>query len=416
MPEKYLAIHAKWRGEFILNDDGTFIGGQGQRGTGLWLRDGDDLILKWHHWDSQRLTMTNNGYTSDKLTLISNNKSVSISFCTTCMGRLEYLKQTLPENIEVASKFDNIEFVLLDYNSNDGLEEWVADNMMRHIESGLLAYYRNDEPEHFDMSHAKNMSHRLASKEIVCNLDADNKISEEFVRQLRFEFANDKNCILKPNSNLKGNAGRIAISKENFMFLRGYDESAVGWGNEDQDFFNKADIWGIKPVRVNDAYSIPHSDKERGENYKIQHIRKTSRSNANVLRSRLREGYLVSNMFDSFGDGLVRKNFEENIVLEYIESGRKPSTVLDTYLFETSGPEKDTKIFLFKEPQVFIKTMVGSTIKGISSYWFQKGKWQENDGNLVLKWNNWDLEIFNRISDTHLTSGENNLIKNQDIE
>lgn len=47
-----------------------------------------------------------------------------ISFCITCMNRLKHLQETLEKNILDNFLVDEVEFVVLDYNSQDGLEEW----------------------------------------------------------------------------------------------------------------------------------------------------------------------------------------------------------------------------------------------------------------------------------------------------
>ncbi|GAG26081.1 unnamed protein product, partial [marine sediment metagenome] len=75
----------------------------------------------------------------------------SISFCTTCMGRLYNLKETLPINFKDNESYPDLEFVILDYNSNDNLGEWMKNNMMHHIESGKVSYYRTTEPKYFSM-------------------------------------------------------------------------------------------------------------------------------------------------------------------------------------------------------------------------------------------------------------------------
>ena len=84
-----------------------------------------------------------------------------ISFCTTCMGRLERLKETLPKNIEDNKNYPNLEFVIIDYNSNDGLWDWMKNNMIKHIESGKISYYRTEEPKYFDMSHSRNIAFKV---------------------------------------------------------------------------------------------------------------------------------------------------------------------------------------------------------------------------------------------------------------
>ena len=62
-----------------------------------------------------------------------------ISFCITCMNRLKHLQETLEKNILDNFLVDEVEFVVLDYNSQDGLEEWIAQSMMKYIEMGIDA-------------------------------------------------------------------------------------------------------------------------------------------------------------------------------------------------------------------------------------------------------------------------------------
>ena len=104
----------------------------------------------------------------------ANNTNLKISFCTTCKGRLEHLKQTLPANIEACKGYPNTEFVILDYDSRDGLEQWIKDNFQEEIKSGLVRYAKLDGATDFKMAHAKNMVHRLATGDVLCNVDADN--------------------------------------------------------------------------------------------------------------------------------------------------------------------------------------------------------------------------------------------------
>src|SRR5581483_1771791 len=97
-----------------------------------------------------------------------------LSYCTTCKGRLHHLQETLLLNLEFSKHLTGIEFVLLDYSSGDGLGAWVEERFQAQMDSGALVYYRLDHQASFFMAHAKNVAHRLARGEIVCNLDADN--------------------------------------------------------------------------------------------------------------------------------------------------------------------------------------------------------------------------------------------------
>lgn len=55
--------------------------------------------------------------------------AMKISFCITCMNRLEHLQATLERNIPDNLPEGQVEFVLLDYYSTDGLHEWVRQHM-----------------------------------------------------------------------------------------------------------------------------------------------------------------------------------------------------------------------------------------------------------------------------------------------
>ena len=60
-----------------------------------------------------------------------------VAFFTTCMNRLHHLKKTLPQNIKDNQDYEDCVFVVLNYNSRDGLHEWMLENMAEQIKSGL---------------------------------------------------------------------------------------------------------------------------------------------------------------------------------------------------------------------------------------------------------------------------------------
>ena len=70
-----------------------------------------------------------------------------ISICTNCMGRAENIKETYEQNIKDCSYYPNIEFVLLNYNSQDDLSEYVKKYLSKYIRLGFLNYYEMIGPE-----------------------------------------------------------------------------------------------------------------------------------------------------------------------------------------------------------------------------------------------------------------------------
>jgi hypothetical protein len=182
---------------------------------------------------------------------------LKISFCITCKGRRDHLEQTLPENLRRNADYPQVEFVVLDYDSRDGLQEWIRQHFQKEIAEGRLRYVRYAPAEHFLMAHAKNMAHRAATGDVLCNLDADNITGQGFAGWLNEQFQQDMNLCVRPRWNLVmlhnrftkkpmlGMGGRIAMSRENFMKLGGYDEIYKAWGHEDTNLDNRAKQAGL---------------------------------------------------------------------------------------------------------------------------------------------------------------------------
>jgi len=195
-------------------------------------------------------------------------KKHKISFCTVCMNRLHYLKQTLPKNIEDNLGYGYVEFVVLNYNSEDELDEWIKMKMHKYIDSGILNYFSTSDSKVFQMSHSKNVVARCATGEIICNIDADNFTGEAFAEYINEEFNKDENIfVTTDNSNsLSDCFGRICVKKQHFQKCRGYDEKMQQYGFEDIDFKNRLEFLNLKKKLIdNKKYlsAIQHGDEER---------------------------------------------------------------------------------------------------------------------------------------------------------
>jgi hypothetical protein len=198
------------------------------------------------------------------------------------MGRTHHLKETLLQNIK-----DNlpenpgdpaVEFVLVDYNSKDGLKEWIESNkdLKPYLDNKTLVYARYPDAKHFHHAHAKNMAHRLATGDVVCNLDADNFTGKGFARSLADKFADGKSAIVHPafkalkgvSLELSGAFGRIAMLRKDFLALGGYSETRFnkGWGSEDTDLIRRALAYGLNPRPIFEKAFlkvIAHGNEER---------------------------------------------------------------------------------------------------------------------------------------------------------
>src|SRR6266850_919968 len=198
--------------------------------------------------------------------------SPRISFCTTSRNRLHHVRETLPQNIADNRDYPNLEFVLLDYNSEDGLGDWVRQELGDEIASGRLSYYLAPQPTHFHATHSRNMSIRLASGDIVCVVDADNYTGRGFASYLADHVEPDNfliGCRIEGDDFVaiddQGCVGRYALYKTTFFDVGGMDEAHVGWGYDDVDMYRRLRAKGYRCQSIEPRYvrCIAHDDDER---------------------------------------------------------------------------------------------------------------------------------------------------------
>ena len=205
-----------------------------------------------------------------------------IGIVTTCKGRVQHIKDTLRRNI-----YDNAEsgavFVLLDYNDQYGLEQYIKTYCSALIDLGLLVYYKNHESPVFKMSLAKNMAMRCAMLEgadVLVTLDADNFTGGGFANFVR-DNMDEPGVFLCPDFPLikslphgplrpqRGYAGRLAIRAQEFIKLGGYNEIFNTWGGEDIDLIARLQRSEYKMRLIDNHYlnAIPHNSDVRFKEY-----------------------------------------------------------------------------------------------------------------------------------------------------
>jgi hypothetical protein len=183
------------------------------------------------------------------------------------MGRLHHLRQTLPRNLEWTADVPGVEFVLVNYSSPDGLDDWVRSECEEALASGRLTYFCVNGCRLFRVGHAKNVAHRIARGDIVCNLDADNFLGPGFAENVRETLRDARRTVLRAPF-IRSAAGRIALWKEDFAHLGGYDERmGLGWGYDDRDLVVRALVAGYReqviPADRDFLGAINHSHAER---------------------------------------------------------------------------------------------------------------------------------------------------------
>ena len=259
----------------------------------------------WSFWDSNKNPLPE-----------KSSRYRKISICTTCMNRLGNLKETLPKNIEDNKDYPNVEFVLLDYNSADGLEDWVKQNMMDHINSGRLVYYKTSEPEHFRMGHSRNVAFKLSTGDIVNNVDADNFIGKGFIDVINklAELCPERAIFAKGKRMMHG---RIGLYKNEFLTLGGYDEDLLGYGFDDHSVVYRAMALGHKFMWWNNSGDFMNRIKTSSRD-KTRHMSKTNKNwketeviNKEITMKKTKAGEFIVNQNSHWGKAVVTKNFVE---------------------------------------------------------------------------------------------------------
>lgn len=204
--------------------------------------------------------------------------SFRISFCVVCMNRLPHLKETFLQNLIDNRNYKQLEFILLDYNSGDGLEHWAKENLQSYISNERVVYYKTTQPKCFSHSHAKNLAFKLAKGDIVCNINADHYTGSEFAFYVNEKFVKDKNIVLTPIDFYKTSKnyhpprdvlGKVCVRKEDFLKVKGFEEQMAGYGFEDYDFINRLEMAGVRRVLIEDfdfLKYIEHSEKRYNTN------------------------------------------------------------------------------------------------------------------------------------------------------
>ena len=242
-------------------------------------------------------------------------RDYKISICTTCMGRLSCVQQTLEKNIKDNSDYDNIEFVLLDYNSKDGLAAWVRSSMMEYVEKGVLNYYRTNEPEFYSMTHSRNIAFKIATGDIVNNVDADHFTNKGFATYVNILANNYPEKAVFVKSKQK-NRGRLGFFKKEFIeLLGGYNEDIEDYGYDDADLLHRAAALGFVAVRYGGKFCTITPDHVRHPtgNYKNRDWRYTQRRNTLISLLTIAGGYYRANRRRHWGKAKLVKNFAEEI-------------------------------------------------------------------------------------------------------
>jgi hypothetical protein len=183
-----------------------------------------------------------------------------ITAVTTCMGRRSFLEVTLPY---MMSEFDEVRVV--DWSCPDDAASYA-------LSVGARVICKRGE-QYFSGPKAKNYGARDAYPDYLAFIDADTLVLPGFGDKLRGLVSRDCMVVSERNSegyDVQDLIGFIAVKADSFWNVGGFDESYIGWGQEDFNLRGKLFLEeGLKVKRIGGLGSIPHSNAEREVNREL---------------------------------------------------------------------------------------------------------------------------------------------------
>ena len=207
-----------------------------------------------------------------------------LAFITTCMDRLDHVKQSVPA-------LSSQELIFVDYMCPDHSGDWVRKNYPQvDVVQVPVPPLPDGAAPVFHKSGAMNRGAVRAiglGADFLVFLDADTIVTPEFL-DFVFEHARpDRFLFCNPPIEKRDLCGLLCVPKDSFVLLGGFDERMIGWGTEDLDMrmrlhFIAGLAWTLIPHNLVSA--IEHSNELR-ERHSPFSLRESNDRNKQIMIS-----------------------------------------------------------------------------------------------------------------------------------
>jgi len=193
-----------------------------------------------------------------------------LSAVTTCKGRLEHLKLSLPTLMALP----DCEVVVVDYDCPDRSGDWVRATYP------AAKVVRAEQRPLFNLAKARNLGVAAATSPWLLLTDADVLVAPEFSEAVQPLL--QPGVYLRPEAAAVELSGTMIVAHGDLAEIGGYDEVFEGWGSEDLDVMMRLDLTGRRagsfPGRL--VTGMPHDDALRGRFHDVADPRANSLTNA----------------------------------------------------------------------------------------------------------------------------------------
>lgn len=221
-----------------------------------------------------------------------------ISLCTPCMGRTHDLKEVMPSRIEAAKNSPPVEIVVVNYNSQDGLDDYLDSLVMPSgVQLTVRHYYGR---EHWHMAHGFNLAVLASSGEYFWLMGCDLFLSKNSISSIRelIQLRNNP-WMMSPE-----HSGMIVCRKDIFVDAGGYDERFEFYGQEGLELNDRLRRRGHEPgyFPTNLIEVLPTSNIDKVKNYRIKGNKTTlSRMMRPIYEQCKQEQVLTANIGKDWG-------------------------------------------------------------------------------------------------------------------
>ncbi len=173
---------------------------------------------------------------------------MKISLCTTCCNRFGQFEATFEANAEQVLANLAVEWVIVNFNSADGLDRFMRGRLGDLPDRVIYVKETSGRPWHASI--AKNVAHRNGTGDVLMNLDCDNLVGDAI--EVIGEYFGQGYQLIHLWTGVLGDGtyGRIAIDRQLFHSLGGYDETFYPMAYQDADLIGRAGAAKAKRARV----------------------------------------------------------------------------------------------------------------------------------------------------------------------
>jgi hypothetical protein len=183
-----------------------------------------------------------------------------LTFITTCRGRLAHLRESLPTFV---AQTDSA-VVVVDYGCPENAGDWVDEHFP------AVEVIRARDAPRFELARARNLGAAAVRSPWICFVDADLRLTPDFAEKVCPLLVPGHYYQAKPRT--IETWGTSLCATEDFERAGGYDEVLQGWGKEDDDFYARLVLNGVRYATFpgETLHGLSHEDSARVAHYDVK--------------------------------------------------------------------------------------------------------------------------------------------------